>query len=330
MLAKLLEKNRRFNPTYSKRRLTNHLSMALIALEKMGASQIRLQEFFDEYSQNLELLIPIAQLDPITTQNWAEHLGQSDSYHSYLLFFTHQLISAGITQTLKQYVPVLITGIATDAFHCVIRLAYAIEINDMHEIACSLAYFASAYTILGERTSCEPISSDPEMLLRRIRNIKNLVGNQFQDNALINRFVKVTKIPEFSHISGWLSISDSTVKHCAKAAIKLYATTKNFTALHIVTATHAFRVLLPYLSKANEILPHYWQAFCTAYISIGSPEITEFHISDSPYMPWKDIFSEATKATDDHTIKLIYSCYKEDQIYHDPLYNYVATNAIRK
>lgn len=332
MLSILLEKNRHFNPTYSHGKLTNHLSMALIALDKIGASEERLQAFFEKYSQNLKPLVPTAtsQATAITTLNWIASLGNNDSYSSYLIFFTQELKSLGLVNTLKQYLPTLMKGIATDAFHCVIRLAYAIEIDDEKETSCALAYFASSCTFLTNGVVCATISDDPKLLLNKIRDTKNLTRRQFNDNALIDRFIKVTIIPEFTPIINWLLISESTLKDCAKTAISLYAATNNFTALHLVTATHALRLLLPYLPDTKETLRYYWQAFCAAYISIGAPEMTEPNLSEYLPISWEDIFSKAIKANDDHTIKLVYSCYSEDQVYKNPLYNYIASHVIKK
>ena len=112
------------------------------------------------------------------------------------------------------------------------------------------------------------------------------------------------------------------------AAIRIYASTNNFTALHLVTTTHALRLLAPFLSNPNEALRYYWQAVCAAYISIGAPVVIDVNLSKFTVIPWNDIFSEAVKNNDDHVIKLVYSCYMEDKIYHNSPYNYVAAKAV--
>ena len=76
-IASLLEANRSFDVQFGDG-LSNHLSMALVALHQLGASDARLREFFDTYSKRLEP--PPHATSPITPATFAGSLGTHKRY----------------------------------------------------------------------------------------------------------------------------------------------------------------------------------------------------------------------------------------------------------
>jgi hypothetical protein len=109
-----------------------------------------------------------------------------------------------------------------------------------------------------------------------------------------------------------------------------YHRTNDFTLLHAVTSTHAFRLIQPYLSDSDISLRYHWQAILAAALStrlLGSKaqETTQSSPDD-----WSACFSLATRARDDHQIKITYTCWQESLEYSDALYLEVARRANRQ
>ena len=66
------------------------------------------------------------------------------------------------------------------------------------------------------------------------------------------------------------------------------------------------------------------------YIYLGTPIIPnhKFLHDKKSRFSWADIHAKVIQASDAHVIKLVYTCYLEDQVYHHPLYKYIALKTI--
>ena len=104
--------------------------------------------------------------------------------------------------------------------------------------------------------------------------------------------------------------------------LDVYASTGDFTALHAVTSTHAFRVLTPFMADAELALRYHWQALAAAYIGIGTPKI-DATAHDAP-PPWDEILARAIASEDEHTVKLVETCRQEQLARGGDLYAIVA------
>ena len=138
----LLMDNLRYAPEFGDR-LSNHLSMALVALEKMGAPPSRLESFTNTYITRLAPLsgtrMPSAAASP------REHLGDANRFGEHLSFFTDAINDNGTEETLFRWIPSLVPGLSGAGFHGMIRTAYAVLSGLEDEIAFALAYWAGAY-----------------------------------------------------------------------------------------------------------------------------------------------------------------------------------------
>jgi hypothetical protein len=331
MLHKLLQQNRKFSPVYGRSRLANHMSMSLTAMHKMGATDKQLQQLYD---MHLIKLVPLFSDDlsaDITEDNWSEYLGQSKYYQAYMLFFKDVIEKNKVETILKIYLPLLVKGISSQGFHCIIRLAYGVDIQDVDEIAVSLAYFSSEYIQLRNIDGKTNHISDAGKVIDKIQTLQsfNFSNNKF--NTIKDRLLSVVAQPQFEIINDDLSASIIDLNLCASIVSRIYASAKDFTALHMVTATHALRLLAPYFSDFSEASRYYWQAICAAYIAIGSPDFNnanESHLSSNSSFIWNDIFKKAASSFDDHIIKLVYTCYEENKIYSNKIYQSLAEMAV--
>jgi len=124
--------------------LANHLPMALVALEQMGAKPEHLDRFYARYCKKLS---PIeSSLGLVFDENsWHKYLGQ-DKYHiEYLDYFSKAIATDGVKLVMNKHLPILFRGVGGGAFHGLIRLAYAFDSSNEEEIIAALSYWAVSY-----------------------------------------------------------------------------------------------------------------------------------------------------------------------------------------
>lgn len=327
ILKELLMRSQEFGCEYENG-LSSHLPMALVALQRIGASGQQLTEFYSYYSQTLEKPAPDdVRIDPST---WLQFLGRHQFNQSYRKFFLEEIKRTGAESVLSIYLPQLMEGISGGAFHPLIRLAYGIEESNSWEMAEALASWCMAYQTLGPISVA--IDSKPSMSLDE--NLKELAIAVRADSVTVEgetvfaRFKCVAESAAFKKFCAASHSLDLSLPKIADAAVRLYlSTSDSFIALHCVTATHALRIAKPYLNdlSLNRFL---WQAVCATYVIVQFPSITE-PVLPSRLPSWDEIFDRAKNQTNDHVIKFAYSCHCEFQQYRNPLYQLAAARKVK-
>ena len=115
--------------------LANHGPMALIILDRLGAPDQRLREYFDAYRLANGLVPVPPTIAPIERETWALHLGDRAREGDYRAFFGREVSRLGIRDAVNRYLPTLLPGVAGSALHPLMRLAYGILRNDPAETA---------------------------------------------------------------------------------------------------------------------------------------------------------------------------------------------------
>src|SRR5688572_26371891 len=128
-LSGLLEHQRRYHAEY-RGGLSNHLSMALVALARMGAQDERLRCYARLYERRLE---PAPDPGKVLAE-WPSYLGRRARYADFLATFGHAVAESGWEPTLRGALPALMPGCGAAAFHPLIRLAFAIEAREPQEM----------------------------------------------------------------------------------------------------------------------------------------------------------------------------------------------------
>jgi hypothetical protein len=134
-------------------------------------------------------------------------------------------------------------------------------------------------------------------------------------------------LPEFQARVNALAPDDTTLAALAAATVRLYAAGGDFTVLHAVTGTHAFRLLQPFITPPELGLRYFWQAVLAAYVSVGAPPIVDPPESDVP--TWDESLERARVSLDEHDIKLVDVAHKQAAFYGDPLYRRAAARRMR-
>ena len=306
----LLLQSHQHAPLYGNR-LANHLPMALLALDRLGADAGTLRRFADGYARKL---LPAAasgsELDP------HDYLGSGGDYPRFVRFFQDRIRESGVDAVLHDWVPTLIPGLAASAFHAMIRLAYAIEGGLEDEIALALAYWASEYVTLP--LSLEPAEGGLEQIADRLR--LKLDKHVFKPGIIIDRMLELAWDPA---LAGAVvqPLAVPTLREVAGFALRAYVQREDFTLLHIVTGCHAFRIVQRYANDKALALRYLWQAALAAWLTVVvAPASRRASGHSWPGLGEQAIAERALLSSDDHVIKLCYSALCEYREYGDPAY----------
>lgn len=305
--AQLLETTSRYHVQYGDR-LANHLPMVLIALDKMGAGRKEMQHAFDRSIPHLRLRpgSPIKELKDVDLCRNRDEL-----FPSALHYYEQQLKQHGIAACLQQELPSLLPGIATAAFHGLIRTAYGIDARHLEEVAMGLAYWNLDF---------HGLSSSAHRSPQPAAEILTEVATKFPDIALAPGNI-ADHMESVTRQAAWMDTviqpQQLSLEDIANVALTAYLGTKDFTLLHGVTGCHALRLILPYCKDRELALRYFWQGLVIAYLSTGPKPI-----KPSPRRTSEDIAQQqaairdkALRSDDDHVIKLAYSALEEFHYY---------------
>ena len=288
--------------------LSNHLPMALAALHHLGASPERLAAFAQGCAPRLQAAPPAQPWPP--GDPWPDRLGHPEAWSGYRALFSEWIAQEGASEMLGQVLPQLMPGVGAAGFHGLIRTASAVRVGHLGELADGLAYWASRHLRLGALhnplagTARAPAAEDPVALLRELparRSRQGLISDQLLDVARDGRI---------NRVAARLMVDGHTLERLARTAAFAYAHTGNFTALHLVTGTHALRVLTRFLDEPLVAWAWHWQAFAHAVVAARLQPAGEVVLR-----PWKSLIARALDHDDEHVIKLVESCREEERAY---------------
>jgi hypothetical protein len=323
-LRSLLRRNRELRPDFAGG-LSNHLSMGLYSLSSLGGTPADLERYAAAHWPALEAL-PTEPGPSIDTESWTRWLGKPEALNGFRRFFRAELARLGRDATLRAYLPGLSPGIGAAAFHALIRTGYGVRFGDDDEVTDGLAYWATAFLSLGA-LGPPGRERDPLSLLARIHETPSLAGRELPGRLISDHMRAAAVSPAFAPAVSSLAVSEATLADLAGASLRLYLQSGDFTALHAVTATHAYRLLAPFIDPAAQGLRYHWQALAAAYVSVGAPALAAPASGQSP--PWKATIQKALSSLDDHDLKLVEIAREEESFYQEPLYRRAAARRMR-
>jgi hypothetical protein len=303
----LIADSRRFSTTYGTG-FFNHLPMALLALERLGGDDARLREFASFYAKRLRLQPPGESLP---NADWREALGQRRYEFALAAKFDDEVRTRGSHAVLHDVVPHLTAGLASEAFHGAIRVAYAVDSGDDVDIAPALASWVTGFSVFG--STGETRFANAADAFAAIAD-DDRFATTIEGRSIDARLGKVNTLPAFADYRS--SIEHVALSDLAMIAARIFIATGDFVALHLVTACHAVRVLQQFLlPSALEVLAN---AMLAAYVAIGRSPLETTIIDDD------DLASRAAKSDDDHDLKLVYCCLQEEAHYNSGLHRTAA------
>lgn len=301
----------RFDFEYG-RGLSSHLPMALASLAQLGADDARLQAFEAGYAPRLHHAPqPVAWP---AGDAWRSRLGRRAAGPAYRALFAEWIAHEGAADVLAQVLPGLWPGVGAAAFHGLIRTASGVRCGHAGEVAEGLAYWACRHLPLGEfpeaaglRRTGRTDRTDPVALLRRLRAAppsRRLIFERMRDAA---------RDGTVNAVAAQLVVTADTPRALALAAAQACAGSGDFTALHLVTATHAMRVLARFVDEPLTGWRWFWQAYAHAVVAAGLQPRPA-----APLHTWPQLEQAALESDDEHLIKLVDSCREEERAWATP------------
>lgn len=291
--------------------LSSHLSMGLIALDALGAPPERLEEMYERF-------VPSA-LRPRADESTFEQL-------------LHEVRHEGVEVTVGRHLPMLAEAPASEWFHSMIRLAYALDAGHPPQVASALTDW-TAYR--------RPLGGEPS------------VGGAMPSRVVFDRLSEAGIEPVASHADLWgvarqerfvQTIADVVVEHdlddLALAVAAAHVAGGNGATLHLVTGTQAARVVRDWIVDpfvAHRFLGRVVQAAASGFVASGSlasggprratdEELDELRHAAVP--SWDEVRAAAVASPNVHTTKLVYSCRAELAATGDPVYSWLAAREV--
>jgi hypothetical protein len=295
-LRTLLDDTARFDAEY-RGGLSNHLPMALLALQRLGADEARLAAFAAAYAQRLDPAPPAAEWP--AGEPWPGRLGERAAWPAYRTLFAEWLTYEHPEQLLEQVLPHLMAGCGAAAFHGLIRTAYAAQAGHDAELADALAYWACRWLALDGT----PPRTNDGLIFERMQAAAAEAGFEAAVDAV--------------------ALDAGTLERLSRSSATLYAASGNFTVLHLVTSCHAMRVLLPWMDDGLAAVDEYIVAH-VAGLRASAAVAGEL----APLQPWDALIAAALASDDEHLIKLVDSAREEEAAYGGPEWQRAASRAV--
>lgn len=289
-LHKLLDDGIRYDPHYLPSMNADHMPMTLCALSAFGADDDALYAYRDDYSK---ILREVPQAEPVA--DWHDGLGNMDSYPGLLAYFKDRITGDGTAPVVAEVLARCLPALAAEAFHPIIRLGYAVDFESEAETAAALAYL---------------VSSTCEVPFDTTRPID--LGSTLREQAAHPVKIKSSRfgvaLQQLLDQDAWPTGKAASLEECAARSLEVYRGTRNFFALHMVTATQAARVCSTFVDDET-MRACLTGALLGAHRIVGSPAFD----ADRP--------APAPDALDrEHIYKYIYACMSEHRVYGDPRY----------
>lgn len=311
---------------------SNHRPMALFALASLGADEAALRAFYAHHLKFAEHALESDRI-PLPEQGWTAALGVSTLYRATRDHFAARMRVEGFAPVVRAVLDQVGLAPASVAFHAIIRLGFGLEAQHVVESASGLALLVCGYQPVSVsgigRTAAPSARAGFEQLHRA------LGGIDLPQNWIHQRVAAVIALPAFHGAVPAAPRHARWVDELRAAVLQIYWGSNSLTALHMVTSTHALRVVAEHVGEdlLERFRDEIWYAACAAYVSIGAPrlpddaELAEVMRRDLP--SWGVILDAALHAQDDHDIKLAYSAHQESMLDDTPLYRAVAARRLR-
>jgi len=289
-LNALLDQGVELDPHYIPSMNSDHLPMTLCAMAGLGGDQLALVRHREQYLPRLRKIETVSML-----RSWRDGIGRREEYPGLRQYLLNEVRESGIAETVASYLPEFLPSLAFEAFHPMIRLGYAIEAKHQGEVANALAYWITSHRDV-------PIQANDRMdFCGRLQeqSDEKPAGLEGRFGQALQTLIETDSYP--------VGIAEN-FEACAMQSLHIYRATRNFFALHMVTATLAARICAPLVDQ-QILLASLTGALLAAHKILGSPEFSPRQATPPP-----------TRLDAEHCYKYAYACVSEHRAYGQPRY----------
>ena len=218
-------------------------------------------------------------------------------------------------------------GIHGAAFHGAIRLAYALEVASPLRVAAGIAYLAETAVSLGEIPAATYATDDPAVVLDAMAASGQFASLPSQ-RLISDEMQQAVRVPAFFDLLVHCAITDTTPDLLRSTALRLFASTGDFTSLHAVTGMEALSKLRPFANDTRTFDASCLIGVAAAFATVGAPRLASRDYLDelvaTNVYGVTEISRVGAMSDDEHVAKLIYSSLRLYSHIHDDLYLTVA------
>ncbi|KAK7420477.1 hypothetical protein QQZ08_010393 [Neonectria magnoliae] len=330
-LKHLLKANHaNYSIIYHNLQFDNHNPHILSSAYLLGATEVQLNQIYDKQILELEPWVPSPA--EVVEDDWQDFLGDKRYQRAYVDFFEDKLamrFSYDWKQVVNHYLFVdkeqLVNGLIGGLGHPLIHLGYAYEM-DCKELAmealgllCTQYNFLHKYLDDKSYTKPSPFTSGlPLQLLVKLANDDrfNSISKDSISDDMEDIFAKHEDII-LEYWNAW--VIDDPLKQfelSQEAAVALLVATVrpgthafNFLLVHLLTTSHAVRILLPFFPENYHIplVREWWLLVLAIFIVKGRPLPDPDNVDqDIKTKTWKYVEDKALNSawsTDAHYVK---------------------------
>ncbi len=291
---------RRFLPEYPPHGFSDHLPMAWLAMEGLGAPAPRREAFAAGY---LPRLAPLAPRHPLRRRQEA---------------LIREMAADGLDAVVAHHLPALVSGWYREAYHPLIRLAYAVQFGIAEEAAAALAYMEAAgpdTTLAGLAAASAPAAGSGGDLFHRAATRRADAERRAEPDrgrSFTSRARDVLAAPWMAELA---LVVDDNLRQMSMAALAAFDATHDFFALHLVTASHGFRLLHGHAGPHADAV--FNLGLLAGYLAIGAPPIAA--LPETPATPSAGRLLELCR-DDEHDLKVAFSALEQGRHWNDGRY----------
>jgi hypothetical protein len=336
---------------YNQLRFHNHTPHVLGSAYILGADSDELNHIYEAESRHLE---PWRDSPgEIARHDWRDFLGKREYQRAYVDFFEDQLVQHGydwqalLDEFLLQGKEPLINNLVAGLGHPLIHLGYAHELSSrtvaIESLALAACFYNEWHVYLDDPKYTKPAPNPADSLftiLDRVHHdptFNNLFDHQGSDNISTLLANEGAAAQALEHWNAWdLKNPKDQFAESQKLAVALLVAAQtpkddksdkryDFFAVHLLTTSHAVRVLLPLLpSKFHIPLVRQWWLFTLlVYIAQLRPRlnIDTIKLVELEGRDWKWVTEKAVKGkyrTDAHFVKALRSMHEASKTWGDP------------
>ncbi|KAJ1713255.1 hypothetical protein NYO67_4587 [Aspergillus flavus] len=306
----------------------------------LGANPDDLGRLYVAESRGLEPLTDSP--NDITRQNWRQHLGKKEYERAFLKFFQNEVEREGgdWNKVAADYLfsgeQPLINSVLAGAGHALIHLGYAYHFPSKEIGSEALALAAIDYTDIHKYLENETYwqiqppygSLSLFEILERVRTDERLNGLRRPGYSNLDTIFRAFETPLLEHWNAWkLDDPVEQFRESQRVAVAIAMGTgkHDFFLIHILTTSHAIRVLFPLIRDKfrKSILRQWWLISVALYIAQLRPEIKPGQLAAYPLngRGWDWAISAAVRgqhSTDAHYVKAIHALKEACNLWDDP------------
>ncbi|HEX7035635.1 MAG TPA: questin oxidase family protein [Pseudomonadales bacterium] len=291
----LREHGRRYHTNYPPHDHSDHFPMTWLALGGLGAGPERQARFTASY---LPRLTPLREDDPLRQRQQA---------------LLDDIERRGIAAVVADHLPTWICGWFREAYHPLIRLGYGVEFEVPEEVAAALAYGEASGRSDRLATLAGAARARAGTGLELLEEAAALPHRAHDAADFGDRAEASLHTPGIERLGLLL---DDNLCQISYAALSVFAGTHDFFALHLVTASHAFRIVHAYAGPDADAILNL--GVLAGYLAVGAPCVRPASAAGEPLPARAELL--ALCSDDEHDLKLAYSAWAQAEHWRDPAY----------